>query len=505
MEYSAQQLDRDVVSVDQIRTVVQAFRDKLYTEIFPGRTEVPKTLIFAKDDSHAEDIVRIVREEFCKGNDFAQKITYKTTGKKPEDLITEFRTSYYPRIAVTVDMIATGTDIKPLEVVVFMRTVKSRSFFEQMKGRGVRIIGDDDLKAVTSDAQTKDHFVIVDAVGVCEQDKTDSRPMDRKKYVSFEKLLQAVSLGNTETQVISSIAVRLARLNRRLADNDQARVIETAKGKSLKALAADLVDSLDPDLHLEKAKSQHPEADPPDEQHVKDAATQLIQEAVRPLHDPDLRTLLVELQKKTEQTIDHISQDQVIEAGFDAVALEKAKGVIDSFKEFIEANKDEITALQILYNRPYKAQLGAEELQSLADAIRRPPHHLSEDRLWQAYAALEKDRVRGAGAKHILTDLVSLVRFALAQDNELVPFADRVSTNFNAWLAQQANSGRNFTPDQLKWLAMIRDHIAGNHSIASQDFEYSPFIQNGGLGRFYEMFGDEYSEILEALNSSLVA
>ncbi|MDA8412635.1 MAG: DEAD/DEAH box helicase family protein, partial [Desulfobacteraceae bacterium] len=131
LTYEAGHLDRDVVAVDQIRTVVRTFRDKVLTEIFPGRTWVPKTLIFAKDDSHAEDIVRIVREEFGKGNDFCQKITYRTTGRKPEELIAEFRTSPMPRIAVTVDMIATGTDIKPLECVFFMRMIRSRSFFEQ--------------------------------------------------------------------------------------------------------------------------------------------------------------------------------------------------------------------------------------------------------------------------------------------------------------------------------------------------------------------------------------
>jgi type I restriction enzyme R subunit len=234
-EYDANQLDRDVVAPDQIRTVIRTFRDKLFTEIFPGRTEVPKTLIFAKDDSHAEDIVNIVREEFGKGNDFAQKITYRTgfirdvvkktspdgqeieetvwkrvANLSPEEILQGFRNSYFPRIAVTVDMIATGTDVKPLEVVLFMRSVKSRSFFEQMKGRGVRVINADDLKAVTPDARAKDHYVIVDAVGVCERDKTDSRPMDQKKSIPFDKLLQAVALGNTEPEVISSIAVRLA-------------------------------------------------------------------------------------------------------------------------------------------------------------------------------------------------------------------------------------------------------------------------------------------------------
>ena len=128
--YDPNQLDRDVVAPDQIRTIVKTFRDKLFIEIFPGRTEVPKTLIFAKDDAHAENIVEILREEFAKGNDFDQKITYRTTGAHPKDLIKSFRNSYHPRIAVTVDMIATGTDIKPVEIVVFMRAVKSRSFFE---------------------------------------------------------------------------------------------------------------------------------------------------------------------------------------------------------------------------------------------------------------------------------------------------------------------------------------------------------------------------------------
>ena len=222
LAYDADQLDRDVVAPTRYARF-RTFRDKLFTEIFPGRTGVPKTLIFAKDDSHAEDIVKIVREEFGKGNDFCQKITYKTTGKKPEDLIAEFRNSYIPRIAVTVDMIATGTDIKPLEIVLFMRSVKSRSFFEQMKGRGVRVINDDDLQAVTPDAKTKDHFIIVDAVGVCEQDKTDSRPMEKKRNVSFEKLLQAVALGNTEPEVISSIAARMARMEKRSAPRTRQR------------------------------------------------------------------------------------------------------------------------------------------------------------------------------------------------------------------------------------------------------------------------------------------
>ena len=175
VEYTETQLDRDVVAVDQIRTVIEIFKEKLFTEIFPSRSIVPKTLIFAKDDSHAEDIVHVVREVFAKGDEFCQKITYQSD--KPEELIAQFRNDSIFRIAVSVDMISTGTDIKPLECLIFMRAVRSSGYFEQMKGRGVRTINTDDLRAVTGDATAKTHFIIVDAVGVCDAVKTDSQPL----------------------------------------------------------------------------------------------------------------------------------------------------------------------------------------------------------------------------------------------------------------------------------------------------------------------------------------
>jgi type I restriction enzyme R subunit len=490
-----------VVSVDQIRTVVKTFRDRLFTEIFPGRTEVPKTLVFAKDDSHADDIVQIVREEFGKGNDFAQKITYKTTGAKPEDLIASFRNSYFPRIVVTVDMIATGTDIKPLEIVMFMRSVQSRAFFDQMKGRGVRIIDRDTLQQVTPDAEAKTHFVIVDAVGVCERDKSDSRPLEKKPTVSLEKLLQAVALGNTESEVISSVAGRLARLEKKLSTPQQEQVRKLA-GAPLKELTGTLIRSIDPD-----AVSPSPLVGEDRGEGEPDPAAQrkLIQEAVKPLCNPELRNLLVELHKTTEQTIDTVSQDEVIAAGFDADALDKARGLVASFEAFIAEHKDEITALQVLYNLPYQARLRYEDIKELAEAIHRPPHLYSESQLWQAYAALDAGKVKGAGAKRILTDLVSLVRFAMHQENELVPYPEKVQVNFAAWLGQQQASGRRFSKEQRKWLEMIRDHIAANLQIESEDFEYAPFAQEGGLGKGWQLFGEELNRLLDELNGALVA
>ena len=207
VDYTAAQLDRAVVAEDQIRTVLQAFKDRLFTELFPGRTTVPKTLIFAKDDSHADDIVQVVREVFGKGNQFATKITYRVRDGKAEDLLQAFRNSMYPRIVVTVDMIATGTDVKPLECLVFMRSVKSRTYFEQMLGRGVRVIDDTEFQSVTDDAKHKEGFVVVDAVGVMDSPLAENvQPLERKTGLSLKDILTQVAFGNRDPEVVSSLA-----------------------------------------------------------------------------------------------------------------------------------------------------------------------------------------------------------------------------------------------------------------------------------------------------------
>jgi type I restriction enzyme R subunit len=497
--YNAQALDRAVVAKDQIRTVIRAFKERLFTEIFPGRSEVPKTLIFAKDDSHADDIVQIVREEFAKGDDFAVKITYKSTGRKPDEMIAELRNSYNPRIAVTVDMIATGTDVRPLECVFFMRAVKSRTYFEQMKGRGVRIIDEADLQAVTPDAQAKTHFVIVDAVGVTETDLDDTQPLDREPTVPLERLLKQVTFGSRDPHVISSIAGRIARLERRLSDTDRGE-LEDLAGMTLRELTRTIVDALDPDRHIEAAGA----AEPTGEQ-IAAAAKRLLEQAVEPLvTKPELRERLVDIRRSYEQAIDEYSKDTVIEAAHSRDGLDRARATIDSFREFIEEHKDEITALQILYSRPYRERLTFKEIKELANAIERPPHRWTPEALWQAYETLDRSKVHGSGG-HVLTNLVSLVRFALEQESELVPYPQLVEERFRTWLLQQKNAGRTFTPEQLAWLERIRDHVAASLAISPDDFEYAPFSQQGGLGKAYEVFGDELTPLLDELNEALVA
>ena len=500
LPYSPGQLDRDVVAVDQIRTVVQTFRDKVTTEIFPGRQHVPKTIIFAKDDSHADDIVNIVREEFAKGNDFCQKITYRTTGAKPEDLITQFRNSFNPRIVVTVDMIATGTDIKPVEIVFFMRNVRSRNFFEQMKGRGVRTISDTDFNAVTPDAKGKDRFVIVDAVGVTESELSGSYSLDRHPSVPFDKLLDMVAMGDREPDTLSSLASRLARLDRRLSPQDRMGVEDVAGGASLKELVSELLNATDPDAALRAAQQATGKDDPPEEAIAK-AEKELLEAAAKPFaSNPELRQRLIEIHRAYEQTIDTVSQDSLIRAEFSGV---EADALTSSFREYIEEHRDEITALQVLYQRPYSQRLSYADIRALADALQSPPRSWTPAGLWDAYRQVDQSRVRGS-SQRVLSDIVSLVRYAIGNEEELAPFAERVEERFQGWLAMQETAGRDFTDEQRQWLDAIKDHISGSVSIDPGDLEYAPFAQRGGIGRAHVLFGDGLTTLLEELNLALV-
>lgn len=501
--YLANQLDRDVLAEDQIRTIVQTFRDRLFTEIFPGRTEVPKTLVFAKSDAHADDIVQIVREEFAKGNQFCEKITYRTAGK-PEELLAAFRTSYHPRIAVTVDMIATGTDVKPLECVVFMRTVKSRNYFEQMKGRGVRVINPTDLQAVTPDAVVKDRFVIVDAVGATETELVDTQPLDREPTVPFEKLINRLRLGDRTDDTISTIAGRLARLAKRLPPEDL-EDIATLAGMPLSTLVHGLVEALDPDRRLEAAQAATGLTDPPASD-VTAAGQRLVAAAVEPLvGNETLLQLLVDAKTSTEQLVDQVSQDSILHAGFSADATDRAHKTVAQFRQYLDQHKDELAALQILYNQPYRVrELTYRDIRDLAHSIERTHPAWTPDYLWDAYGVLDKSKVRGR-PERILTNLVSLVRYAIQADDELVPYPEQVSHRFAGWLVRQEQAGRTFTDEQKAWLERIRDHLATSLHITTEDLMEPGFTEHGGLGKAHQLFGDQLPTILTELEQELVA
>ena len=511
---SRNQLDRSVVVKSQIRTVLETYRDKLFVDLFPGRSGdwVPKTLIFAKDDNHAEDIVILAREVFGKGNDFCQKVTYKA-GAKPEQIIKSFRTDPAFRIAVTVDMIATGTDIKPLECLLFLRDVRSQLYFEQMKGRGTRTIDPTDLLAVTPDAGSKTRFVLVDAVGVTESDKTDSRPLERKPTVAFDKLLQNVALGDRDEDTLTSLANRLARLDRSLNDKDREE-LKTSGGLSVKELASNLLRATDPDQLEELGGKSSP------------AAADFVESAVKPIAtNPAFRQLLEKKRRDQEVTIDHISADEVLSTGYDE---ERARGLIQNWKKFLEDNRDEITALQILLNRPHgKNHLVYEELHALVEAVGKPPYHIAPAEVWAAYEHLEKRPLSRDPVK-ILTNLISLVRHTVDPENQpLEPFPEIVDQRFEAWLDQHTRkaaedpgrykdqtprSSEPFTPEQLHWLEVIKNSIALNGTFPTED--QSDYLEawqsvdsNDGtpLAVAKRAFGEDPKSIIEELNKALIA
>ena len=511
LHYTAVDLDRNVVAPDQIRLIVQTFRDKVLKETFPDRTEsVPKTLIFAKDDSHAEDIVKIVREEFGKGNEFCQKITYKVTGAKPADLIQSFRNSYHPRIVVTVDLIATGTDIKPVEIVMFMRSVHSRVLFEQMKGRGVRVINSDELRAVTPDAKAKTHFLIVDCVGVTEKTLSDTKPLERNPSVSLKFLLDHVAAGGVNDDYLSSLASRLARIDKQCDPDDKTRIADTSGGVSLASISGALVAALDADRQDDAVRQLfHLSAtDIPTDEQIAKAAAPLKKAAIQTLMaTPPLRKLILDLRQKFEQIVDEVSKDHLLpeQTGYSPEARQKAEALVKSFEGYLADHKDEIDALQFFYSVPHKKRLRFRDIQALANAISLPPHSWTPEKLWRAYETLEKSKVRGASAQRLLTDIVSLVRFALHQDGELIPHADRVHERYQRWLAQQANTGRTFSDEQTQWLAMIRDHIATSLEIDMDSFDLTPFTNEGGLARASKVFGGDLKDIVHELNEALAA
>ena len=514
LDYTPADLDRSVVVPDQIRTVLSTYRDAVFTELFPGRTLVPKTLIFAKDDSHAEDIVHLCREVFGKGNDFCKKITYQAkhpvTGKpaKSKELIKEFCLSPTLRIAVTVDMIATGTDIKPLEVLIFLRDVRSRVYFEQMKGRGTRVLSPTDLQSVSGeDARAKTHFVIVDAVGVCESDKTESRPLDRQPTVPLKTLLQRVLFpAGRDEDTLTTLAARLARLDRELEPAQRQQIAEVSGGHSPATLAGALLRAYDPDAIAERATGR-PGAEPQEIAPEQFEATrkQLIKDACEPFDKPALRETLEMLKRETEQALDIYTPDEVLSQGFDAAAKAKAAGLVQAFRDYLAQNQAQIDALQILYSRPHQQRLTETMLKELEEKLRDNHAAWTEDRLWDAFAVTDPAKVKGRSQAGRFADLVALVRFALAQQPVLEPFAESVTTRFNEWLIDKAKTGVTFHAEQLAWLHLIREHIATAISIEPEDLELSPFNQRGGLGKAHQLFGEQLSNLLDELNEVLAA
>lgn len=501
VNYVPTQLDRDIVNPSQIRMVIRTFRENLFTTLFPRRKEVPKTLIFAKTDSHADDIIQIVRKEFGEGNEFCQKITY--AADNPEQILSDFRNNYNPRIAVTVDMIATGTDVKPIECLIFMRDVRSKNYFEQMKGRGTRVLGKDDLQKVTPSAtENKDHFVIVDAVGVTKSKKSETRTLERKPSVSMKELMLNVALGARDADTLTSLANRVIRLNSQMSSSERKEFTQVV-GLPANQLAENLLNAFDEDVLTAHAQGKFQTSTPTEEQ-LQTVQREAAGQAAAPFCRPEVRDFIENVRRSHEQIIDNTNPDTLLFAGFDTQKEETADRVIRTFHAFIEENKDEIIALRILYSQTYRDRpMAIEKLKALYQKLRGKG--VTIERLWDCYVIKKPDRVKGSSTLRQLADLVSMIRFEMGQADSLQPFADKVNYNFQQWTFRRNAGAVHFTPEQMEWLQLVKDHIATSLSIQTEDLDLSPFDRKGGLGRFYEVFGEQYEAILTEMNRELVA
>jgi type I restriction enzyme, R subunit len=513
-DYTPSKLDKDVVNPSQIRHIIRAYKEALPT-IFPdrfdekGEFEVPKTLVFAKTDSHADDIIQIIREEFDEGNDFCKKVTYKVD-EDPKSVLNRFRNSWAPRIAVTVDMIATGTDVRPLEVLLFMRDVKSINYFEQMKGRGTRTLGYDDLKRVTRTAKhTKTHFVIIDAIGVTKSKKTDSRPLERKPGTPLKDLLGAVAMGVRDDDLFTSLANRLIRLDKQLTDAEKEKFTHLSGSRSITAVAKDLLNAYDPDIIEIKTRElieliPAPQRSPfKEEECQKQAQNELAANASLPFTGV-LNDYIENIRRVHEQIIDTINPDKVLRAEWDSFTKEAAEEIVKDFRDYLAANKNEIIALSIFYNQPYRRrELTFKMIKDVLEKLKLEKPKLAPHYVWDAYAQVEK--VKGKSPKNELVALVSLIRRVTGIDDQLAPYSSIVDRNFKKWVFGKQAGQIKFNEEQMSWLRMLKDHIATSFHVELGDLDYTPFDAQGGRGKMHQLFGEQMDEIIDELNEVLVA
>lgn len=517
--YSAKQLDRGIVNPDQIRTVIRAFKEELPT-IFPGRKEVPKTLIFAKTDSHADDIIQIVREEFGEGNQFCKKVTYRAVqdrldvegkviekGEDPKSVLAQFRNDFFPRIAVTVDMIATGTDVKALECLLFMRDVKSKNYFEQMKGRGTRTLDKDSLQKVTPSAiSAKTHYVIVDAIGVTKSVKTASQPFITKPTVPLKDLAMGIMMGVSDSDTVSSLAGRLARLNKQLDEEEQKIVMNKTGGKSLQSIVGALFNAIDGDVVEQRALeiANQPYGTDPGEGAREQAQKELVG-AVANVFNGELIELLDSIRRDKEQTIVHDDLDKVIRAAWDDQSIDDVKALTQEFEDYLKENIDAVDALSIYFQTPVRrGEVTYQQLKELLEKIKRERPKLALVRIWQAYAYL--DCYTGSNPVSELIILVALIRRVCGLDNKITPFYSTVRQNFQSWIMRyHAGASQKFNEQQMRWLRDIRDHIASSYHFEKEDLEVTPFDAKGGLIGMYQQFGGRMDWVIEEMNRELVA
>jgi type I restriction enzyme R subunit len=406
-----------------------------------------------------------------------------------------------------VDMIATGTDVKPLECLLFMRDVKSKNYFEQMKGRGTRTIELDNLRKVTPTAKyTKDHFVIIDAIGVTKSLKTDSRPLEKKPGIPLKDLLQAIAVGVREEELFTSIANRLARLDKQITEKERKQFAEKANGKTVSQVVKELLNAFNPDQieEIENSVRIKMRGAAPIEidAEIKREIEKFQNEAAK-VFTGELNEFIENVRKAHEQKIDKSNPDELLYAGWDSDNLEKAQEIITHFSEWMQEHKDELTALQIFYNQPYRRrELTYTIIKEVLEKLQSDKPALAPLHVWKAYTALSQCN---GSPRNELTAIVSLIRKITGIDSTLTSYDKIVDKNFQDWVFKKQAGATKFNEEQMQWLRMIKDYMINSFHIDKEDFDLNPFNAAGGLGKFYSLFRDDYEKIIVELNEALIA
>ena len=468
--YTGNELNRSIVNPSQIKLVLETFRDAVYTEMFndpqrdPNFDYLPKTLIFALNDAHASNIVKIAKEVFGKENDpqFVQKITYSAGNSN--ELIRHFRNDKEFRIAVTVTLVATGTDVKPLEVVMFMRDVESDSLYTQMKGRGVRTIGDEQLRIVTPNAFSKDLFYLVDAVGVTEHEMKVTRPgtEPRPATMSLKELLERITHGYVDDEYLKILASRLSRIHNKSEESQREKFRELA-GDDMKEIASRIYEAL-------ALNTLPPFID------INEPNTERKWLVASIANHPDARNYLLILNAGFVKILIP-GEDELVSKGF---SIEEASRTTAAFEKYVIEHKDEMEALRIIYNNQGEP-VTYSMLKELDTQLRYVNAKFNPALLWNTYAIVRPSDVvkfTTKDEKEALTNIIQLVRFAFKHIPKLESLKGEAAKYFNLWCGQ---GWRGISEKQNEILGQVVNYIVSNGACTIQDIKEEDKTQAGQL------------------------
>lgn len=461
--YTPTELNRSIVNPAQIKLILETYRDAVYSEMFtdpqrePDMDYLPKTLIFALNDAHATNIVNIAKEVFgpyisVDPDRFVQKITYSAGDSNA--LIRSFRNDKDFRIAVTVTLVATGTDAKPLEVVMFMRDVESQPLYTQMKGRGVRTIGDEQLRNVTPNAFSKDIFYLVDAVGVTEHEHSVPAPGDdrQQQVITLRQLLERLTLGEVHDDHLRLLAGRLARIHNKATEQQRAEFQKLANS-SMSDISANIYNALEAGTLPAFSNVNEPNNER--------------KGLVRPLSvHPDAREYLCVLNAGFINILQP-GEDTLIEKGF---SHEEAESTTKAFEEYIEDHRDEIEALRIIYNNTGEP-LTYSTLKDLDRKLREVNHKFNVSQLWNNYSILNPKAVQKFSTKNekdALTNIIQVIRYAMHLIPELKSLPSMAAQRFELWCGQ---AQRPLTETQKEVIRQIVNYIVTNGSTELKDIK----------------------------------